>query len=240
MPLMRLDKILADMGVGSRREIKALIKNGRVTVNNEAAASGEMKLDTERAEISVDGLPVEYKEFRYVMLNKPAGYVCASEDRRERTVMELLDGRLRRQGLFSVGRLDKDTEGLLILTNDGDYAHRVISPKSDICKRYYAKVEGVLNRSDAEKMLEGLVLGDGTRCLPAGLEIISENECVVSLREGKYHQVKRMMACLGKRVQYLKRLSIGGLMLDERLAIGRWRELGEEEIALSLRTENGY
>ncbi len=237
MPLLRLDKILADMGVGSRREIKALIRNGRVAVNGDVAVSGDIKLEAEKARISVDGVTVEYKQFRYVMLNKPAGYVCASEDRRERTVMELLDAQLRRQGLFSVGRLDKDTEGLLILTNDGDYAHRVISPKSNISKRYYAKVEGILDKSDSEKMREGLVLADGTKCLPAELEILSENECVISVSEGKYHQVKRMLASRGKRVLYLKRLSIGGLSLDEKLDPGRWRDLAEEEIALSLNSE---
>jgi pseudouridine synthase len=222
------------MGVASRRDIKAMIKNGRIFVDGSLAKAGDMKCDTEAVRISVDGRELSYKKQRYIMLNKPGGFVCAAEDSRDRTVMELLDDTARRQGFFSVGRLDKDTEGLLIMTNDGDYAHKIISPKSDIVKKYYAKVSGMLEKDDIAKMKDGLILGDGTKCLPAGLEIISETECIVSVSEGKYHQVKRMLASLSKPVLYLKRLSIGGLELDETLQLGAWRELSEKELALSL------
>ncbi len=241
MPLLRIDKIISDMGFASRREVKSLIRNGRVLAGGNVVTSSDAKFDTDSVRITVDGEEVRYRKFRYIMMNKPDGFVCATEDTRERTVIELLDERTKRQSLFTVGRLDKDTEGLLILTNDGDYAHKIISPKSDISKRYYAKVRGKLNDEDISRVRRGLVLGDGTRCLPAELEITSaadESDCVITVSEGKYHQVKRMMASLGKPVIYLKRLSIGDLVLDEALETGEWRELSEREIQLSLVSES--
>ena len=237
MPFLRLDKIISDMGFASRRDVKALVKNGRVQVDGSVAKSPDSKFDTDAVCITVDGEAVLYREFRYIMMNKPDGVISATEDKIEKTVIELLDERTKRQNLFTVGRLDKDTEGLLLLTNDGEYAHKIISPKSDISKRYFAKVRGVLTNEDISKVRSGLVLGDGTQCLPAELEIIKaaeESECVITVSEGKYHQVKRMMASLGKPVEYLKRLSIGALVLDEALGLGEWRELTEREIELSL------
>ena len=240
MPIMRLDKIISDMGIASRRDVKAMIKSGRVLVNGLPAASADIKCDPNECAIEVDGGKLVYREHRYIMMNKPAGFICATEDGRERTVLELLDERSRRQRLFTVGRLDKDTEGLLIITNDGDFAHKVISPKSNIVKRYYARVSGALCDEDILKVREGIVLRDGTECLPAELKILTsgpESECEISVSEGKYHQVKRMLASLGKPVTYLKRLSIGGLELDGSLEPGEYRELSEEERALALLTE---
>ena len=236
MPILRLDKIISDMGFASRRDVKSLVRNGRVLVDGSVALSADAKFDTDFVQITVDGETLEYKQFRYIMMHKPDGYICATEDKREKTVIELLDERTKRQNMFSVGRLDKDTEGLLLLTNDGDYLHRIISPKSEIIKRYYAKVSGELTEEDNIQIRKGLVLKDGTQCLPAKLEIISaasESECVLSVSEGKYHQVKRMLASLGKPVIYLKRLSIGALALDEALKPGQWRELTERERELS-------
>lgn len=241
MPFIRLDKIISDMGFASRRDVKSLIKYGRVVLDGAPALSGDLKCDPYKSVIEVNGEILVYRQFRYVMMNKPAGYVCATEDDGERTVLELLDERARRQKLFTVGRLDKDTEGLLILTNDGDYAHKVISPKSNIIKRYYAKVTGELVNGDAVKISGGLILGDGTKCLPAVLKILvsgAESECELAISEGKYHQVKRMLASLGKPVVYLKRLSIGGLLLDEVLNPGASRELADDEKALTLLSNN--
>lgn len=237
MSLMRLDKIISDMGFASRREVKTLIKNGRVLLSGSPATSGDIKCDPHKSSIEVNGERLIYRQYRYIMMNKPAGYVCATRDNREKTVLELLDERSKRQKLFTVGRLDKDTQGLLIITNDGEYAHKIISPKSNITKRYYAKVAGELEPEDIVKVRSGLVLGDGTECLPAELVILvsaAESECEIAISEGKYHQVKRMLASLGKPVTYLKRLSIGGLSLDESLDLGDSRELTEEEAALAL------
>lgn len=237
MPILRLDKIISDMGFASRREVKALIKSGRVLLDGIPAVSADVKCDPLNCIIEIDGERLIYREHRYIMMNKPAGFICATEDGREKTVLELLDERSRRQRLFAVGRLDKDTEGLLIITNDGDFAHRIISPKSNITKRYYARVTGELNNEDVLMVRSGLELRDGSKCLPAELVILSsgpESECEIIISEGKYHQVKRMLASLGKPVTYLKRLSIGGLSLDETLQLGGYRELKEEERALAL------
>lgn len=237
MSLMRLDKIISDMGFASRRDAKTLIKNGRVLLSGSPAASGDIKCDPYKSSIEVNGERLVYRQYRHIMMNKPVGYVCATRDNREKTVLELLDERSKRQNLFIVGRLDKDTEGLLLISNDGDYAHKIISPKSNIIKRYYAKVAGELGPEDILKVSSGLVLGDGTECLPAELAILvsaAESECEIAISEGKYHQVKRMLASLGKPVTYLKRVSIGGLSLDESLELGASRELTEEETALAL------
>ena len=225
----RLDKALSGTGRWSRREVKELVRRGRVLLDGVPAASPEQKIDPETADIRVDGETVSYRRFTYVLLHKPAGVLSAVEDSRQRTVLDLLPQELKRQGLSPVGRLDKDTEGLLLLTNDGALAHRLLSPKSHVDKGYYARVEGALEPADAAAFAAGMTLGDGLECLPAGLEILSPGECLVTLREGKFHQVKRMLAARGKPVTYLKRLSMGPLRLDPELAPGAFRMLTAEE-----------
>ena len=226
----RLDKVLSDLGVASRKEIREIIRSGRVTVDGIVEKKPERKLDPESSRICLDGRALEYRRFHYYMMDKPLGVVTATEDPRQKTVLDLLPAELKGLGLFPVGRLDKDTSGLLILTNDGDFAHRVISPKSCVEKRYYARVEGKPEESDRLAFREGLILGDGTRCLPAKLEILGDNECLVTVMEGKYHQVRRMLASRGKPVLELRRLSEGGLSLDPDLGPGGIRELDQEDL----------
>ena len=236
MPLMRLDKLLGDMGIASRSELKQMIKRGRVTVDGRAVTAPETKVDSEGSSIALDGEELRYKSFHYYMMDKPAGVLSATEDGKQKTVLDLVSPEMRRMGLFPVGRLDKDTEGLLLLTNDGNLTHKLLSPKYHVDKVYYARVEGCLETSDIEAFAAGMVLGDGLVCLPAGLEILSDHEALVTLQEGKFHQVKRMLACRGKPVQYLKRLRMGPLILDEKLPCGAFRPLRTEEIEV-LRTE---
>ena len=226
----RLDKLLAGTGKWSRREVKALVRQGLVRVDGRLAASAEDKLDPAAAIITVAGETISLCRFTYVMLHKPAGVLTATEDRKQPTVLDLLPPELRRIGLAPVGRLDKDTEGLLLLTNDGELAHRLLSPKYHVDKRYLARVDGELSAADTEAFARGMTLGDGLECLPAGLEVLPDRVCIVTLREGKFHQVKRMLAARGAPVLYLKRLSMGSLHLDEKLAPGAWRELTLEEI----------
>ena len=217
MALERLDKLLASTGRWSRKEVKDLIRQGRVLSGGHPALRPEEKWDPEEAELTVDGQRVDCAPFVYLMLHKPAGLLSATEDRDQRTVLDLLPEHLRRRGLFPVGRLDKDTEGLLLLTDNGPLGHALLSPKRHVDKVYLAHVDGVVDQSDIEALARGMVLGDGRACL-------------VTLREGKYHQVKRMMAARGKPVTYLKRLSMGPLRLDEGLAPGEWRPLTREEV----------
>lgn len=226
----RLDKVLSSLGNWSRREVKELVRQGRVSVNGVCAASVDMKIDPATAQLVVDGQPVNYEQFTYLMLHKPAGVLSAVEDRRQKTVLDLLPEPLRRRGLSPVGRLDKDTEGLLILTNDGELTHKLISPKYHVDKVYYARVEGCLEQADCAAFAAGMTLGDGLECMPAGLEILSPNEALVMLQEGKFHQVKRMLAACGKPVTYLKRLSMGPVQLDENLALGEFRPLTPQEL----------
>lgn len=227
----RLDKILAATGRWSRKEAKALLKAGRVRVDGAPPAGPEQKVGEEQM-VTVDGHPISTARFTYVMLHKPAGVVSSTEDPRERTVLSLLPRELRRMGLAPVGRLDKDTEGLLLLTNDGQLAHRLLSPARHVDKVYYTEVEGTLEEGDAAAFLSGMTLADGTVCLPAELEILEDpSQALVTLREGKYHQVKRMLAARGKPVRYLKRLSMGTLSLDPALPPGAWRLLEDAEIA---------
>ena len=226
----RLDKLLAGTGKWSRREVKALVRQGLVRVDGRLAASAEDKLDPAAAIITVAGETNSLCRFTYVMLHKPAGVLTATEDRKQPTVLDLLPPELRRIGLAPVGRLDKDTEGLLLLTNDGELAHRLLSPKYHVEKRYLARVDGELSAADAEAFARGMTLGDGLECLPAGLEVLPDRVCIVTLREGKFHQVKRMLAARGAPVLYLKRLSMGPLTLDDSLAAGAYRLLRAEEI----------
>lgn len=226
----RLDKLLAGTGKWSRREVKALVRQGLVRVDGRLAASAEDKLDPAAAIVTVAGETISLCRFTYVMLHKPAGVLTATEDRKQPTVLDLLPPELRRIGLAPVGRLDKDTEGLLLLTNDGELAHRLLSPKYHVDKRYLARVDGELSAADAEAFARGMTLGDGLECLPAGLEVLPDRVCIVTLREGKFHQVKRMLAARGAPVLYLKRLSMGPLTLDDSLAAGAYRLLRAEEI----------
>ena len=236
--MQRLDKIIASTGKWSRREVKNLVKQGKVLVNGLPARSAEEKADPEQVEIVVNGERLIWRQHTWVMLNKPAGYLSATEDGRGTTVLDLLPQELQRQELFPVGRLDKDTEGLLLLTNDGANAHELLSPKKYVDKVYYTRTAGRLTEEDCKLFREGIHLDDGLDCLPAELEIIragEESEAYVTLREGKFHQVKRMLAYCGKPVVYLKRVSMGNLTLDPVLEKGEFRFLTEEEVALLCR-----
>ena len=235
----RLDKIVASTGRWSRREVKNLVRQGRVVVNGRQALSPEEKVDPDRTEIRLDGEPIIYARCTYVMLHKPAGVLTATEDSRQKTVLDLLPTAWRKKGLAPVGRLDKDAEGLLLLTDDGELTHRLLSPKYHVDKIYYARVGADLEPSDVEAFAAGMTLDDGLICRPAGLEILSERECLVTLQEGKFHQVKRMLAFRGKPVTYLKRMAMGPLQLDEGLAPGEYRLLTETETEL-LKSEVGH
>ena len=241
MAAQRLDKIIASTGRWSRREVKDLIRQGRVTVDGVPARSAEEKADPEQAVIAVNGELLNWRRYTWVMLNKPAGYLSATEDGRGATVLDLLPQDLQRQGLFPVGRLDKDTEGLLLLTNEGGLAHELLSPKKHVDKEYYVRVAGRLTEADSAAFAEGLHLDDGLICQPAELRILTsgeESEARVILREGKFHQIKRMLAYLGKPVLYLERVRMGNLLLDPALERGTYRLLTAEEwLALAKLTE---
>ena len=233
----RLDKILAHAGFGSRREIKELVKKGLVLVNGKPAKDSGQQVDAGGDTIEADGQRVDYREFVYLMLHKPPGYVSATEDNRDRTVLELIGEEYAHYELFPVGRLDKDTEGLLLLTNDGKLAHRLLSPKKHVPKTYYAEVLGLVTEADREAFRRGVELDDGYLTLPAELTIEEAAEpesghlsrIRLTIHEGKFHQVKRMFQSVGKQVMYLKRLSMGPLVLDEGLGLGEYRELTAEE-----------
>ncbi len=228
----RLDKLLASTGRWSRSEVKRLVREGRVRVDGAIPAAADAKYDPETAAFAVDGETLRLRAHIYVMLHKPAGVLSATEDGRGKTVLDLLPEEYRRRGLFPVGRLDKDTEGLLLLTDDGALAHDLLSPKKHVDKRYYARVSGTLDEADRAAFASGMTLPDRLVCLPAELSIVSsgaESEALVTIREGKFHQIKRMFAARGKNVLYLKRLSMGTLTLDTSLAPGAWRELTEAE-----------
>ena len=226
--MIRLDRLLARSGLYSRSEARRLIRAGRVAVDGEAAASPEAKYPDGCA-VSVDGETVNCAEFRYFMMDKPAGVLSATEDAGQSTVLDLLTGWQRALGLFPVGRLDKDTTGLLLLTNDGGFAHRVISPKYGVVKTYLALTASPMSAEDVAAFSEGLVLADGTRCLPAVLEPLEGCLCRVLVSEGKYHQVKRMLASRGKPCLSLRRTAIGALELDAGLGEGGCRELRQFE-----------
>ena len=233
MEKQRLDKIIASTGKWSRKEVKNLIRHGQVLVDGLPAAGPEEKADPEAAEIVVNGERLTYQRYTWIMLNKPAGYLSATEDGRGKTVLDLLAQELRRQGLFPVGRLDKDTEGLLLLTNEGGLAHDLLSPRHHVDKVYYARVAGHLTEEDCQAFAAGMTLDDGLVCQSAVLEILSageESEAHVTLREGKFHQVKRMLAYRGKPVLYLERGKMGNLTLDPDLPRGEYRFLTAEEV----------
>ena len=230
MPLMRLDKYISDCGVASRREIKQMIKTGRITLNGVVATTAEIKIDPEQAVVTVDGTALKYDKYHYFMLNKPAGVLSATDDGKQKTVLNLFLPEHKKFNLFPVGRLDKDTTGLLLITDDGDFAHKVISPKSEIFKVYHAHTRLPVNAADIAAFKQGVTLSDGTLCLPAGLELCEDGSCLVTVMEGKYHQVKRMLASRGKPVTALKRLQIGDLKLDESLKPGEYRPLTADEL----------
>ena len=234
MPLVRLDKIVTDTGLCSRSRAKDLIRQGRVTVDGAPAADAAAKFDPAAVCIRADGVTLDGPGHIYVMLHKPAGLLSATRDPRKPTVLDLMPAEWKRRGLFPVGRLDKDTTGLLLLTDDGAFAHRVISPKSRVPKLYEAAVGGEASGADAEAFAQGLVLADGTQCLPARLELRGSGTVRVTVFEGKYHQVKRMLASRGLPVLALSRLRIGDLALDPALAPGEYRLLRKEELSLIL------
>ncbi|MDE6923461.1 MAG: rRNA pseudouridine synthase [Oscillospiraceae bacterium] len=225
----RLDKRLAATGRWSRKEARELIRAGRVSVGGAPCRAPESKVD-ECAPVLVDGAAIGADRPVYLMLHKPAGVVSSTAEPGERTVLDLLGEEYQNIGLFPAGRLDKDTEGLLLLTNDGALAHRLLSPRSHVDKVYYVEVDGALDQDDVQAARTGMTLGDGTECLPAELELLSSDSAHITLREGKYHQVKRMMASRGKPVRYLKRVRFGPLTLDAALPKGGWRALNEGEL----------
>ena len=235
MGQMRLDRLLSELGVASRSELRSIIRAGRVRIDGTVVTAPDRRVDAQVNTISLDGEVLRWQRFRYFMMDKPEGVLSVTEDRRQETVLDLLPPELKRLELFPVGRLDKDTSGLLLLTNDGDFAHRVISPKSGVEKRYRAEVEGIPDEADVRAFAEGIVLADGTHCLPARLEITGEGVCYVTVMEGKYHQVKRMLAACGKPVKHLRRLSVGSLELGESLEPGGIRELGQEDLCKVLK-----
>lgn len=247
---MRLDKFLSGMGAGTRTEIKKAVKAGLVTVDGAVAKDPGMHVNEDSA-VTFRGVPVVFEEFVYYMMNKPAGVISASDDSREETVVDLIDEQ-KRKDLFPAGRLDRDTEGLLLITNDGELAHRLLSPKHHVDKKYFALVSGAVTDEDVAAFADGLVLPDGLECLPAELKVLAAgaaaaaamagnindaapehrvtSEIEIVIREGKFHQIKRMFAARGMEVLYLKRLSMGTLTLDESLAPGEYRRLTEEEL----------
>ena len=229
---VRLDKYLADMGYGTRSQARRDIAKGNVSVNGSIVKRPEQKVDTDKDAVSVNGEAVRYAEYEYYMLNKPAGVISASKDAHEATVLDLITEK-QRQDLFPVGRLDKDTEGLLLITNDGALAHRLLSPRRHVDKVYYARIDKCVTQEDRAKFEAGLDIGDEKPALPAKLEVLSRDpvcEILLTVKEGRFHQVKRMFESVGKHVLYLKRVRMGTLVLDESLKPGEYRKLTKEEI----------
>jgi 16S rRNA pseudouridine516 synthase len=231
---LRLDKYLADMGIGTRSEIKSWIRKGRVKLNHTVCNKPEQKVCIVSDVVTFDDQTVSYEKYVYLMLNKPSGVVSATTDNVSKTVLDLIQDK-KGKDLFPVGRLDKDTEGLLLLTNDGDLAHRLLSPKKHVDKVYYAKIQGKVTPEDQSAFLAGVDIGEDSLTMPAKLVILSSDnvsEIELAIQEGKFHQVKRMFEAVGKEVIYLKRLSMGGLSLDPDLALGEYRELSQQELEL--------
>ena len=227
----RLDKLISSATALSRRDAAKAIRDKRVCLNGSVCRLGDVKVDTDSDTVTLDGASLSFSRNVYYMMNKPAGVVSATEDREERTVIDILPDELRRRGVFPAGRLDKDTTGLLLLTDDGDFAHRMLSPKKHVDKTYIAQLDREPEADAGESFSSGLTLSDGTVCLPAEAQRLDDRLYRVTLREGKYHQVKRMFAAIGSRVTSLKRVSIGGLSLDESLSEGETRELTAEELS---------
>lgn len=232
---MRVDKLLSNVGVASRAELKKYCKQGLISVNGEVINNPGVQVDSESDDIRFNGEKIVYREFVYIMLNKPDGYISATYDKYDPIVLDLIDQSYLVFEPFPVGRLDKDTEGLLVLTNDGQLAHRVLSPKKHVPKTYYAKIQGKVTEEDILAFEKGVILDDGYETMPSQLKILKSDdmsEIELTIHEGKFHQVKRMFESVGKKVVYLKRLSMGKLKLDESLKLGEYRELTEEEVKL--------
>ena len=235
----RIDKIIASQGKYSRSEVKKLVKSGRITLDGVVVKSSDIKAD-ESSEFAIDGVVLNYKKHIYIMLNKPQGVISATEDRTQKTVLDLVPKELYRSGLFPAGRLDGDTTGFVLITDDGDFAHRILSPKNHIMKTYHATLRDELTGDDIIRFKEGLTLGDGTECLEAHVRVLESGESNVAeikICEGKYHQVKRMFASIGNKVLALRRVKMGGLKLDPNLAEGECREITAEEFELLLAKE---
>lgn len=230
----RLDKIIASQGRFSRSEVKKLVKQGRITLDGATAKSADVKVDPSVSQIAIDGEKLFYQKFVYIMLNKPKGVISATTDSTQKTVIDLVPKELYRDGLFPAGRLDGDTTGFVLITDDGDFAHRILSPKNHIMKTYHATLKRSLNADEYEKFKDGIVLGDGTVCMQSKVRMLAEEPpvCEIQICEGKYHQVKRMFAATDNKVLELKRVKMGGLFLDENLPEGECRLLSESEIEL--------
>lgn len=228
--MMRLDKFLVSLEIGSRSQVKAIVKKGQITVNHQVCRDAETKIDENNDQIAYMGEILNYTEYQYYMLHKPQGVVTATQDNHDRTVMDLL-GQVPGKDLFPVGRLDKDTEGLLLITNDGALAHALLSPKKHVNKTYRVRCKEVLRQEDAFRLEQGVDIGDDKPTLPAKVELLSDRELLLTIHEGRFHQVKRMLQAVGNEVIYLKRETFGSLMLDEELELGEYRKLTSEEIA---------
>lgn len=233
----RLDKFLCDCGVGTRSQVKLILKAGRVTVDGRPEKDGSRKVDPEKQNVCLDGESMGKQGRVVLMLNKPAGFVTATEDAKERTVMELLPDTYKKLDVKPIGRLDKETEGLLLFTNDGELLHRLISPKNEIDKIYYARHAGAATQQDVDAFAQGVTLRDGTQCLPAKLEPLAPGESLITVQEGKYHQVRRMMASRDMHVEYLQRRQEADLTLGQ-LELGQVRELTQQELQALLQTVN--
>ena len=232
---MRVDKLLSNVGVASRAELKKYCKQGLISVNGKVINNPGVQVDSESDDIRFNGEKIVYREFVYIMLNKPDGYISATFDKYDPIVLDLIDQSYLVFEPFPVGRLDTDTEGLVVLTNDGQLAHRVLSPKKHVPKTYYAKIQGKVTEEDILAFEKGVILDDGYETMPSQLKILKSDdmsEIELTIHEGKFHQVKRMFESVGKKVVYLKRLSMGKLKLDESLKLGEYRELTEEEVKL--------
>ncbi len=243
MSKIRIDKLLSNMGIGSRNEIKKYAKMGRIRLNNHIEKNSARIVDTEKDIVHFDEEVVHYRKYVYLLMNKPQDVISATFDNQHQTVIDLLPDEYQIFDIFPVGRLDKDTEGLLILTNDGQLAHELLSPKKHIDKKYFAIVDNILQASHIEHFAQGITLDDGYRTMPAVLEILKIDEhnhshCHVVIQEGKFHQVKRMFADIGMKVLFLKRVQMGNLVLDSELALGKVRELSESEIASLFQKDN--
>lgn len=230
----RIDKIIASQGKYSRSEVKKLVKDGRVTLDGKVIKSSDVKADPDINDIAVDGKSIGYKKHLYIMLNKPQGIVSATEDTDHKTVIDLVPKELKRDGLFPAGRLDADTVGFVLITDDGDFAHRILSPKNHIMKTYHATLQRPVTQEDIEAFKNGIELKDGTLCLEAQVSPLDSDKPMAEIKicEGKYHQVKRMFAALGNKVVFLKRVKMGKLPLDESLEEGQCREITAEELGL--------
>lgn len=233
--MIRLDKFLSEMSGWTRSEVKKIVRTGSVTVDGNEVKKPETKIDEKLSIVRVDGRQIKYNKYEYYMLNKPKGFVSATTDREHKTVVDIISSS-EKKDLFPVGRLDIDTEGLLLITNDGELAHRLLAPKNHVEKTYYVEVSGILDDADVDAVEKGLDIGEEKNTIPAKMEILKtdiQNNislCYLTIHEGKFHQVKRMMKKLGKTVTYLKRVSMGSLILDSKLKKGNYRKLTEQEI----------